>query len=221
MEVKLISHTVPFFDTIAQAASVCYNSKPSLKIVKGCIKSGHHSVLEHGSFTFKISGISRAASHQLVRHRIASYSQRSQRYCIEDNIDYVAPVQENDLYMWAYKQATEHYNELLEKGVSAEDARLVLPNGCPTTIFVTMNLRALSHFMNERLCQRAQGEIRQMANKMKKEIMESPDFTDEEKELFSILLVPKCEQYSELNFCPEHSGCGRHPSIKDIAKQLK
>ena len=91
MNVELISWTKDPLMTCAKAASVCYDSEPSLKVIKGCIKSHHESVLEHASFTFKISGISRSCSHQLVRHRIASYSQQSQRYVKLDNPTWVLP----------------------------------------------------------------------------------------------------------------------------------
>lgn len=91
MNVKLISMTKNPFDTIAAAASVCYDSEPSFKIVKGCFASGHHSVLEHATFTFKLEGVSRALLAQLTRHRLASFSVRSQRYCKENNPQYVQP----------------------------------------------------------------------------------------------------------------------------------
>lgn len=222
MKVEIISHTSDFFGTIAKAASVCYDSVPSLKIVKGCIKSGHHSVLEHSSFTFKIEGISRACSHQLVRHRIASYSQRSQRYCTENgSIDYVLPSTERKkFYIPFYEEEQEYYNFLIGEGEKPEDARMVLPNACPTTIFVTMNLRSLSHFMNERLCTRAQREIRNMALAMKTAILDSADFTEEEKEIFKMLLVPKCEANFDLHICPEQKSCGRSKTAKEIAKAL-
>ena len=160
MEVELVAHTPDPAWVIEQAASVCYDSTPTreCKLVMQCYRSGHHSVLEHASFTFKISGISRACSHQLVRHRMASYSQRSQRYCDEDGFEYVTPPSiELSSYHDSIENALDEYVHLKNSmGRPAEDARYILPNACVTTIYVTMNLRSLINFMRERLCNRAQ-----------------------------------------------------------------
>ena len=93
MKVELINHTKNPIAAIENAASTCYDSMPSGegKIFRHCYKSGHHSVLEFAEFSFRISGVSRALTHQLVRHRMASYAQRSQRYCVEDGFEFVTP----------------------------------------------------------------------------------------------------------------------------------
>ena len=152
---------------------------------------GHHSPLEHVSFTFAIEGVSRALTHQLVRHRIASYSQQSQRYVnLDKTFEYITPpaiLSEDELkYVFdhimnvlhnAYMVMSENLKvKYLENGMNEreankkaiEDARYVLPNACETKIVVTMNARTLLHFFEKRCCSRAQWEIREMANKMLK-----------------------------------------------------
>lgn len=216
MKVELISWTKNPIMTIAHAASTCYQSEPNIKIVKGCIKSGHYSVVEHCNFTFEIKEISRALLTQLTRHRIASYSVLSQRYCDSSNADFVVPNSKNrDMYLEYYDKSKNAYVSLCEAGEKKEDARMVLPNGCCTTIVMTMNLRSLANFMNERLCSRSQWEIRNMAKEMKKVVLECPDLKAEEKEIIELLLVPKCEKEA-IKYCPEHSGCGKYKSLKTI-----
>lgn len=133
---------------------------------------GHESPLEHVSFTFGIEGISRACSHQLVRHRIASYSQKSQRYVSENDFDFVYPesISNNEeaksSYEYCMNIIDRTYNELLSCGIDKEDARMVLPNACDTQIIVTMNARSLLNFFKHRCCNRAQWEIRELADKM-------------------------------------------------------
>lgn len=224
MKVELISWTNDPVGTVAKAASVCYNSEPSEKIVKQCINSGHYSVVEHMNFTFKIEGVSRALTHQLVRHRIASYSQRSQRYCSEEGAKMVVPpsIEQNnvakDIYnkiMWRIEEA---YQDLQALEIPNEDARFVLPNACETTIYMTMNLRTLAHFMNERLCTRAQWEIRKMAQEIKKAIKEKQfemHLDDLDMELIMSVCVPKCEA-GKIKFCPEHNSCNRYLTAKEI-----
>jgi thymidylate synthase (FAD) len=186
--------------------------------MKSCYKSGHHAVLEFADFTFHISGVSRALTHQLVRHRLASYAQRSQRYCGENNFDYVIPPsigrnkEAKDIFVALMGYIGMQYERLQKAGIPNEDARYVLPNACETTIEVKMNGRALIHFFNERLCTRAQWEIRQMAMLMKKCVEEY----DEQCAEFAKLFVPKCEAHLGTPFCTEHSTCGRHPLLKDI-----
>lgn len=216
MNVKLIAHTPKPLYVCAEAAAACYNSSPDLKIIKGCIRSGHESVLEHCSFTFKIENCSRSASHQLVRHRIASYSQQSQRYVAYDSIDWVIDGIDNNAIepiMLSCADSLIAYKDMLNKGIKPEDARAVLPNATPTTIYVTFNLRALMHFCNERMCSRAQKEIHMIAIGMKKAIISAEDISVEEKEILKKVLVSKCEKNS---ICPEAKGCGKYPSIKDL-----
>ena len=217
MNVEIISYTQNPLETVAKAASVCYRSEPSLTIVKQCINSGHLSVLEHASFTFMISGVDRNLTHQLVRHRLASYSQESQRYVDMSNNEFVYPKaygREVTLYEKSFYHSMKCYEDLIELGAAKEDARSVLPGACETRIVVTMNLRALSHFMNERLCMRAQEPIRKLANAMKQAVLNLFEKT-EEKEIIRKLLVPKCE-VGVLHFCPEAKTCNRHKTAKEI-----
>lgn len=175
MEVKLTRITQNPVDAIEEAASNCYDSEPSGgRIMKACYRSGHHSVLEFAQFTFHISGVSRALLAQLTRHRIASFAVRSQRYCSEDGFEYVIPpsIKENEKALEFYKQMMESldegYHALSENfGIPNEDARFILPNACATTLEISMNGRELIHFFNERMCTRAQWEIRALAYKMK------------------------------------------------------
>ena len=134
---------------------------------------GHVSVIEHASFTFSVEGVSRSMTHQLVRHRVASYTQQSQRYVLYDTLEeYVTPpsiaqnVEAKRAYDEVLSQVSETYRILLELGMSKEDARFVLPNAAKTNIVVTMNARELRHFFNLRCCTRAQWEIREVATEM-------------------------------------------------------
>ena len=225
MEVKLISWTKDPIGTCAKAASMCYNSEPSRQIVRGCIKSGHSSIIEHANYTFKITGVSRSLLAQLTRHRHASYSVESQRYVkITGDVEFVEPVFANDyakeIFADNVTSSLKDYKEMIECGSEAEDARAVLPNAMPTNLVMTMNLRAMMNFMNERLCSRAQAEIRKMAKLMKDAVINCPDHTDEDKEIVKSILVPKCERY-EIPFCPEYQCCGRHKKLKELVKDLQ
>lgn len=184
MNVKLITYTPDPEKVIAGAAKLCYSSSDIETLMNGLttdkvenfIKKltdlGHQSPLEHCTFTFGIEGISRACSHQLVRHRIASYSQKSQRYVKEDQFEYIIPPEIKrigdclDVYEHLMRYCQAAYDHMIERGVPAEDARFVLPNACETKIIVTMNIRTLLHFFEERCCERAQWEIRELANMM-------------------------------------------------------
>ena len=184
MKVTLITHTPEPEKVIAGAAKLCYSSSDIESLMNGLttekietfIKKltdlGHQSPLEHCSFTFGIEGISRALSHQLVRHRIASYSQKSQRYVKEGQFEYIIPPKiienraDKNVYENFMKYAQETYDYFIRNGIPAEDARFVLPNACETKIIVTMNIRTLLHFFEERCCNRAQWEIRHMAYAM-------------------------------------------------------
>lgn len=225
IKVTLVGYTPNPLYVCAEAAAVCYDSEPDLKIVKGCIRSGHQSVLEHCSFTFKVEGISRACSHQLVRHRIASYSQQSQRYVTYDDLEwatYGVPTDTVDELESYCDSALLNYKRLIDKGIKAEDAREVLPNATPTIVYVTFNLRALMHFCNERMCTRAQKEIREVASLMKEQVMWAEKISIEEKTILSEVLVPKCEA-GQLKACPESAKecCGRHKPIKEFVWRPK
>jgi len=136
------------------------------------MKLGHTSVIEHTNFTFAISGVSRSLTHQLVRHRIASYAQQSQRYVSISDPSFVVPptIKKNAAMKKAYEKTMQtiwnEYNKLLSMEVPAEDARYILPNATCTNIMVTMNARSLLNFFELRCCLHAQWEIRTLANKM-------------------------------------------------------
>ena len=185
MKVTLLTHTPEPEKLVAAAARLCYSDKQVSEImdnfteekvekfINKLVALGHESPLEHVSFTFGIEGISRACSHQLVRHRIASYSQKSQRYVEESCFDYIIPPSiigteyEND-YNYMMYQIQEFYKDLRAMGLEPEDARMVLPNACATSIIVTMNVRTLLNFFKHRDCNRAQWEIRSVAREMMK-----------------------------------------------------
>lgn len=225
IKVELINYTQNPIETIEIAASVCYDSdweNANGKIMESCIKSGHLSVLEHASFTFKLEGISRACSHQLVRHRTGKFTQRSQRYCEEnDESEYIVPKSMRNLHDLGFEDAcsdyqntiyetTRNYKHSLRENVPAEDARYILPNACPTVIVVTFDLRNLIHFFNERLCKKAQWEIREMAQKMRDCVVNvCPEL--------GIYLVPKCERFGKnYGFCNESKSCKKHPTLKEV-----
>ena len=226
MEVKLTRLIENPVDAIEEAASNCYDSSPTGgKIMNHCYQSGHHSVLEFAHFTFHITGVSRALTHQLVRHRMASYAQRSQRYCEEDGFDFVVPPSitpnsENwDIYFDTMACIEQAYEDLVSHGIPPEDARMLLPNACNTVIEVSMNGRELIHFCNERMCSRAQWEIRELANHMAAAVRDH----DEQCADFAKFLVPKCEAKGlEYAICPEAKPCKErhHPRLKDIFKKL-
>ena len=186
MNVTLIQTTPNPVETIAQIASICYDSDPKdpMKLVQHLYRGGHHSVFEHIYFTFKIEGISRACSHQLVRHRHCSFTQRSQRYCSEEEFEYVTPASIDNISMdVAMGRATGWYANCQLRGVPNEDARYVLPNACATSLYLSCNLRELIHMANERLCTRAQWEIRDLVKAMCNLVDPQLQF----------MLVPKCQ----------------------------
>jgi len=190
MNVTLIQATPNPIETIAQIASICYDSNPQnpMGLVTHLYKNGHHSVFEHIYFTFKIEGISRACSHQLVRHRHCSFTQRSQRYCTEIGREVVVPPAVNEEYsfpdyMDSILYAESKYHELIDMGVLKEDARYLLPNASTTDLYLSCNLRELIHIANERLCIKAQWEIRELVKQMVALIDPQLRF----------MLVPKCK----------------------------
>jgi thymidylate synthase (FAD) len=197
VKVILLRYTPNPEETVSMAAKLCYSpsdiealkgkieKKDQKSFVERLVKMGHMSPIEHSSFTFAIEGISRACSHQLVRHRLASYSQQSQRYVSEESgFDYIIPpvVQEDEelrkTFISFMAEAQRTYNEMVKKlskkGIQGEsanqDARFILPNAAETKIMVTMNARELLHFFRQRCCNRAQWEIRQLAEEMLKEV---------------------------------------------------
>lgn len=164
---------------LEHAGRVCYRSESrgeAGRFLQARIREGHESIVEHASVTFEISGISRACTHQLVRHRIASYSQESQRYVAMETPEFVVPpsVADNPDARAAWDEfmarVPETYRRLREAGVRKEDARFILPNATASRIVVTMNLRALRHFISVRGEKAAQWEIRALALEMLRQV---------------------------------------------------
>ncbi len=215
MKIKLIAYTPEPEKLVASAAKLCYSSvsaedimdnldqEKTRKFVDMLMKLGHESPIEHVNFTFSAEGISRTLTHQLVRHRIASYSQQSQRYVKLEQFEYIIPpsiasipeakrlfIEQMERDQKAYDQLSEtlkreHTRRLIEEGMeeqkaikaaekmAIEDARYVFPNACETKIVFTMNARSLLNFFNHRCCNRAQWEIRQMAEEMLKQVIKA------------------------------------------------
>ena len=237
MRVRMISHSDLGPLVCGYAAKVCTSAEmpecpdelavtrrggegsPFKKALDHALNSHHDSVLEHWSATFAIEGISRACSHQLVRHRLASYSQQSQRYVNMDGFDFVTPESISNAsddvyneYLSLMDALDKIYRSFVERGIPEEDARYILPNACCTNIVVTMNARALRHFLGMRLCKRAQWEIRELAERML-ELLK-----DECPELFEDI-GPQCEQKG---FCPEgKKGCGLRPTYDELVNGRK
>lgn len=187
MEVQLMQYTSGAEELCAAAYRSCHDTRSGWRIqhdigelehvekrIANAKRVGHHSTLEHAVFTFSISDVSRALTHQLVRHRIASYSQQSQRYVEMDEQRYVMPpsIRDDDrasfIFGKSMNQIWDCYNQLISHGVKPEDARFVLPNACTTNIVVTMNARSLLNFFELRIHPAAQWEIRELAVRMKK-----------------------------------------------------
>lgn len=185
IRVELLQHNADAEKVAAMAAKLCYTSADinSLKekitnteqdgFIDKLINMGHLSVMEHMVFTFAVEGVSRTLTHQLVRHRIASYSQKSQRYVKHGGgFPFVIPpsVAKNlealAVYEKTINEIAASYDKLFDLGIPAEDARYVLPNACETKIIITMNARELLHFFALRSCNRAQWEIRELSDKM-------------------------------------------------------
>ncbi|MDR2587708.1 MAG: FAD-dependent thymidylate synthase [Coriobacteriales bacterium] len=185
MQVDLLYHTPNPERAVATAARLCYAPIGATelmesmsdgqvgKVLATIMRSGHFSALEHASYTFAIDGVSRALTHQLVRHRIASFNQQSQRYVTysaEPEVVLPQSIGSDPEALAAFNTAIDvawaTYAQLVEAGVPAEDARYVLPNACVAKIVVTMNIRELLHFFELRCCNRAQWEIQGLAHRM-------------------------------------------------------
>ena len=223
-QVRLISKPENMLKTIYTACRTCYSAdsplniydcesaqdeEKMLKLISRVISSGHYSTIEHIQISFAINNISRACSHQLVRHRHMSFSQKSQRYVKEKGqFDYLTPetIEKNEELNKKFDEfmskVSEFYLELTEAGIPAEDARAVLPNAASTSMVASLNLREMIHLANLRLCTRAQKEIRILVKRMCDELIkEEPWLKD--------YLVPKCERFG---FCDEDKSCGRKPT---------
>ena len=226
MNVILLTHTPEPEKIVAAAAKLCYSQKADIqtlmdgldteavnKFIDKLMTMHHESPLEHVSFTFAIEGVSRALLAQIARHRIASFSVRSQRYCSEEDFDSIIP---DPVYQDPKKRAVFHsamadvkiaYNELQDLGSKNEDARSVLPNACATRMIVTMNLRELLHFFNLRCCVRAQAEIRELANRMLILC----------EEVSPVLFTHAGAHCEALGYCPEGKmSCGRAPTLEKL-----
>ena len=198
IKVKLMKYTAEPERTVAMAARLCYSpagaeelsekmtDEQVTKLVEKIISMGHASTMEHVTFTFAIEGISRVLTHQLVRHRIASYSQQSQRYVSEHDFEYILPpsIAENDEAKAKFENLMhtirQTYDELVAMDVPKEDARYVLTNATETKIIATFNARSLMNFFKLRCCTRAQWEIRKLANLMLKEVSKvAPNIFDD------------------------------------------
>lgn len=221
--VHLISRPENMLKTVYTACRTCYSAdspyniyqgsddeEKMLKLIERVVSSGHYSTIEHIQVTFAISNVSRACTHQLVRHRHMSFSQKSQRYVKEKGqFDYlIPPTIEKDENLKAkfvefMGEISKVYTEFVEAGIPAEDARAVLPNACATSIVASLNLREMIHLANLRLCTRAQYEIRMMVKAMCDELVKVEPW-------LKPYLVPKCER---LGFCDEDKSCGRMPKL--------
>ena len=220
LDVTLISIPENLLDVIYTACRTCYSpdgavdiyknitddKEKKLNLIKRVISSGHYSTIEHIQVTFAINNISRAATHQLVRHRHMSFSQKSQRYVKEKGeFDFIVPSAieaKKDLYQKFLNHmdlTAKLYQEFLENGIKSEDARAILPNATTSSMVVSLNLRELIHLANLRLCTRAQLEIRLAVKKMCALVEEKEPWLKEH-------LVPKCER---LGYCDEDKSCGR------------
>jgi len=232
LKVVLLQHTPDPDATIAAAAKLCYSNRSVKDIMENVIQKedetakfvqmladlGHESPFEHVSFTFGIEGVSRTLTHQLVRHRIASYSQKSQRYVKEHDFEVIMPpsiavCEEAAKEFLKVKDSIQKlYDTLVKKyNVPAEDARYILPNATETSIIVTMNARSLFNFFNHRCCMRAQWEIRALANEMLKLVKAVAPYT------FNIAGAA-CKK---LGYCVEGKmSCGAYPTLNKI-KNIK
>lgn len=168
MKVEILDYTNNPVDLISRCAGVCYGKDDSsFKRVKRCADAGHDSVFEHAKVTFKLTGVSRNMTHQLVRHRLCSFNEMSMRYVkLEEMNDYVFPrsILDNEEILTAYNKvldaADEFYAMAVSKGIPAEDARYAIPGAIETEIIVTCNVRQLKHICDLRIDKHAQWEIR-------------------------------------------------------------
>ena len=204
MQVRLISRTENAEWLCTCAAATCTNMNPTTKILEHAIASGHTGVLEHAVFTFEVDGLSRAALAQLTRHRLASFDVQSQRYVKLAFPYYVFP---KSFEEYGFEEQAEDvmdmamklYQDMLDAGVPMEDARYVTPQAVPTELVMTMNCRELLHFFSLRTCNRAQWEIREMADMMLR-------ICKQECPVIFKNAGPGCVRGA----CPERKPCG-HP----------
>jgi thymidylate synthase (FAD) len=194
------------------------NMETAKRIIKRVTGYGHVSVIEHASFTFSIEGVSRVLTHQLIRHRIASYTQQSQRFVAYNTLEkYVTPpsilehMEAKKIFDETLEKISETYQKLLKLGIKKEDARFILPNAAKTNIIVTMNARELRHFFNLRCCTRSQWEIREAAIEMLKQAKKTAPALFENA-------GPSCV---ELGYCPEGKIKPPECNIEEIKKRFR
>ena len=224
--VNLISKPKDMLKTVYTACRTCYSAdypiniyenatdeEKMLKLIERVISSGHYSTIEHIQVSFAISNVSRACTHHLVRHRHMSFSQKSQRYVKEKGqFDYIIPptIEKDEVLKAKFidfmNKISEQYQEFVEAGIPAEDARFVLPNAAASSLVTSLNLRELIHLANLRLCTRAQYEIRTMVKMM-------CDALVAEEPWLKPYLVPKCERFG---FCDEDKSCGRKKTRAEL-----
>lgn len=252
INVKLLEYTPNPEKVVSMAAKLCYSSvgvdeiEENLtpekvdKFLNMLINMGHESPIEHVNFTFAVEGISRACSHQIVRHRIASFSQQSQRYVKLNQFEYIMPpeIKEDERAKKIFIKAMENdqrtydelvevlyeknYNNFIKEGKtereakalgekkSIEDARYVFPNACETKMVFTMNARSLFNFFKHRCCQRAQWEIRELAILMLKEVRKAAPIIFQN-------IGPNCLTGT----CPEgNMSCGKMIQMREIFKNI-
>ena len=229
IQVELISYT-PESEMVAKIAGlICYSAENDLGEIKNkakikpdeylgkIIKNGHLSIIEHNMYVFYVTGISRTTSHQLVRKRIASFSQQSQRYVNADNFVYIVPdeikkskygVEYEDLI----KQSHLLYQKMIQEGIEKEDARYILPNATSTQLIVSMNAHALVDFFAVRICERSQWEIREIAERMLEEVRKVSPTIFRNAGAF-------CDFYG---YCPENDkSCGKAATIEELKENKK
>ncbi|MFW6002702.1 MAG: FAD-dependent thymidylate synthase [archaeon] len=218
MKVELIRMTENPVEAMANAARESYNSETDAdKLVRHVLGLRHYSIAEFMDIHLRISGVSRALTHQLVRHRHFSFNQRSQRYIDESEFDIVIPesVKNNNLANYYFMEALNKiqiaYNESIKAGIPKEDARYILPNATETIIHFKGNLRSLIEFFHKRACKRAQWEIRELATQIKLTISRKLD--NEDRFLINYL-TPKC---ISVGYCEESKkSCGMRPLKVDV-----
>lgn len=203
---------------------ICYSAEDNLEEIKTkaeikpeeylskIIKDGHLSIIEHNVYVFYVTGISRTTSHQLVRKRIASFSQQSQRYVNADNFVYITPEKikkskYGEEYEELIKQSHLLYQKMVEEGIEKEDARYILPNATSTQLIISMNAHALIDFFAVRICKRSQWEIEELAERMLEEVRKVAPTIFRNAGAF-------CDFYG---YCPENDkSCGRGPTIEEL-----
>ena len=229
MKVELLAYTPNPEELCALSAATSFrekgaslrkdnmNPEKAKEIINKVTSYGHHSVIEHAAFTFSLEGVSRSLTHQLVRHRIASYTQQSQRYVkiTTDNDEwYVIPptfdAEKREKFIERMKIISSWYQEVIEAGIPGEDARFYLPNATKTNIVVTMNARELIHFFKLRCCNRCQWELRQVATEMLRQAKKVAPTIFEKA-------GPNCVF---MGFCPEGELKPKECNIVDIKKKF-